>query len=125
MSSLRIPFLGLAAVWALVVFAATTIPTRADELAQNVGPVGPYQPIITTVGSKRLLAFYVPDSGLCDVLTTVWESTDVQASSAARFRVNLKPRQVLHLDCPGNVSLSLQCGDNAETLAIVASDVSD
>ncbi len=58
-------------------------------------------------------------------LAAVWESTDVQASSAARFRVHLKPRQVLHLDCPGNVSLSLQCGDNAETLAIVASDVSD
>jgi hypothetical protein len=118
MYSHRIPFIGAAAVWALVALAATA-PTYADELARNVGPVGPHQPILTTVGSKRVLAFYVPDGGLCDVFATVWESTDVQASSVTRFRVSLGPRQVLHLDCVGNASLSLRCGDHAETLAIV------
>lgn len=35
------------------------------------------------------------------------------------IRVSLKPSQVVHLDSVANTSLSLQCGDRAEPLAIV------
>jgi hypothetical protein len=38
---------------------------------------------------------------------------------SARFQANLRPRQKVQIDSPENKSLDLQCGDNAETLAIV------
>ena len=49
--------LSLAAAGAVVALTADSIPARADELAQNLGPVGPYEPILTTVGNKRVIAF--------------------------------------------------------------------
>jgi hypothetical protein len=115
----RIRFLRFAAAGALVALTATSTPARADELAQNLGPVGPHEPILTTVGSKRVIAFYVPDGGHCAVNAVVWDSTDADADSAARVRVSLSPRQMVHIDSVENKSLNLQCGDHAETLAIV------
>ena len=50
-------FLSFAAVGALVLSVAS-IDTRAEELAQNLGPVGAHEPILTTVGGKRVIAFY-------------------------------------------------------------------
>jgi hypothetical protein len=49
----------------------------------------------------------------------VWNTTDVNADSAARFQASLTPRQIMHVDTAENKSLDLQCGDNAESLAIV------
>ena len=111
--------LSLAAAGALVAFTAASIPAHADELAQNLGPVGPHEPILTTVGSKRVIAFYEPDSGNCAVHVVVWKTTDVDAESTAGFQADLNPRQMAHIDTAENKSLYLQCGDNAEYLAIV------
>lgn len=113
----RIP--SLAAAGALFVLTASSIAARADDLAHNLGPVGPHEPILTTVGSKRVIAFYEPDSGHCAFHAVVWTTTDVNANSAARFRADLSPRQMVHIDTAENSSLNLQCGDNAESLAIV------
>jgi hypothetical protein len=115
--------LSLAASGALVALTAASIPARADELAQNLGPVGPHEPILTTFGSKRVIAFYEADSGNCAVHAVVWNTTDVNADSAARFQATLNPRQMMHIDTAENKSLDLQCGDNAESLAIA--DTSD
>jgi hypothetical protein len=49
----------------------------------------------------------------------VWNTTDVNADSAARFQATLNPRQKIQIDSPENKSVHLQCGDNAKTLAIV------
>ena len=121
-------FLGLAATGALALSIAG-LPARADELAQNLGPVGPNEPILTTVGSKRIIAFYEPDSGRCAVHAVAWDNADADsviakfgpdpAHSAVRVRISLNPGQMVHIDSPANKSLNLQCGDNAETLAIV------
>ena len=54
-----------AAVGTLVVLGGFSLPARADELAQNLGPVGPHEPILTTLGSKRVIAFYEPGGGNC------------------------------------------------------------
>jgi hypothetical protein len=59
-------FLSLAAAGA-VALSMANIPARADEFAQNLGPVGPNEPILTTVGSKRIIAFYELDKGRCAV----------------------------------------------------------
>ena len=71
--------LSLAAAGAIVALTVASIPARADELAQNLGPVGPREPILTWVGSKRVIAFYQPDNGNCAVHVVVWDPADVKA----------------------------------------------
>jgi hypothetical protein len=111
--------LSLAAVGAISALIAVSLPAHADELTQNLGPVGPHEPILTTVGNKRVIAFFRPDSGNCEFHAVIWKTTDVNADSAARFRAGLNPRQMVTIDTIDNQSLKLQCGDNAERLAIV------
>ncbi len=67
-------FLTFAAAGALV-FTAVSVPARAEELLTHLGPVGPNEPILTAVGSKRVIAFYEPNSGHCAVNAVVWENT--------------------------------------------------
>ena len=110
--------LGFAAVGALALTVASS-PGYADELAQNLGPVGPNEPILTTVGSKRVIAFYVPGDGHCGINVVVWDLADINGDSAARVRVSLNPRQMVHIDSAENKSINLQCGESAETLALV------
>ena len=117
----RIQFLKFAAAGALVALTAASTPARADDLLSNLGPVRPHEPILTTAGGKRIVAFYVPDGGHCALNAVVWEDRDV-GTSAARVRVSLEPGQMVHIDSVENQSLNLQCGDNAETLAVVNSD---
>ena len=74
-------FLRFAAVGA-VALSLASIPARADEFVQNLGPVKPNEPILTTVGRKRIIAFY-----------------------------ELNHRQVVHIDSIDNKSINLQCGD--------------
>ena len=109
----------IAAVGTLVVLGGFSLPARADDLAQNLGPVGPHEPILTTVGSKRVIAFYEPGGGSCGLHVVVWNRADESGSSAARVRVSLNARQMAHIDSADNESLDLQCGDDAETLKIV------
>ena len=115
----RIQFLSVAAVGVLVALTAGSTPVRADELAQNLGPVGPHEPILTTVGGKRVIAFYVPGNGGCDIDAVVWDSDNADVCTAARIRVNLDPGHVIHIDSAKNRSLTLQCGDFAKALAVI------
>jgi hypothetical protein len=110
-------FLSFAAAGALALSVAS-IPTRADEVAQNLGPVGVHEPILTTVGGKRVIAFYEPGGGNCDLHVIVWNENDASGDSVARVRVSLNPRQMVRIDSAENKSINLQCGDNAETLAL-------
>ena len=114
-------FARLAAVGTLVIAGAVSLPVRANELAQNLGPVGPHDPILTTVGSKRVIAFFTPDGGHCGIHVVVWNPTDPEASSSIGVRVSLNPRQVVHIISAENKSLGLQCGDDAAKLTIVDS----
>ena len=111
--------LSLAAASALVALTAVNPSARADGLSQNLGPVGAHEPILITVGNKRVIAFFEPDSGNCAFHAVIWNTTDVNADSAARFRADLSARQMLTIDTNDNQSLKLQCGDNAERLAII------
>jgi hypothetical protein len=115
----RIQFLSVAAAGVLAALTADSIPVRADELAQNLGPVGPHVPILTVVGSKRVIAFYQPDSGNCAVHVVVWNTIDVNAGSTVGFGATLNPRQAVHINTAESEPLYLQCGDKAATLAVV------
>src|SRR6185295_12633087 len=122
----RIQLLKFAA--AVVVVACTLgTPARADELVQNLGPVGPHKAILTEVGSERVIAFYEPDNGRCAVQAVVYDKTDAYTgmTTAARVRVSLNPREMVHIDSTDNdsfKSLNLQCGKNAERLTIIDAD---
>ena len=124
----RIQLLKFAAAGGVVVCTLGT-PARADELVQNLGPVGPHEAILTEVGSERVIAFYEPDNGRCAVHAVVFDKTDAYTgmTTAARFRVSLNPREMVHIDSADSESiksLSLQCGKNAEKLTIIDTDSS-
>jgi hypothetical protein len=63
-----------------------------------------------------VIAFYEPGGGNCDLHVIVWNQNDASGDSVARVRVSLNPRQMVHIDSAEN--FNLQCGDNAETLAL-------
>jgi hypothetical protein len=115
-------FLKFAAAGAFLALTVSGTPARADEMAQNLGPVGPHEPMITTVGSKRVIAFYVPGNGGCNVQAVIWNGDDTDANTAAGIRVSLNPGQTTSIDSVENKSLTLKCGDDAETLALVDSN---
>ena len=115
----------LAVVGSLVALSAFGLPAHTDELAENLGSVGPHEPILTTVGSKRVIAFYLPGSGRCAVQMVIGDVRDPEGALGSRIRVDLEPGQMLHLDSVEQKSLNLACGDNAEKLAIVEKALSD
>ena len=111
------------------VVVACTLGTaaRADEMVQNLGPVGPHEAILTEVGSERVIAFYEPDNGRCAVHAVVFDKTDAYTgkTTAARVRVSLNPREIVHIDSADNESvksLNLECGKDAERLSIIDTD---
>ena len=126
----RIQLSKFAAMGSLVVLGTLGTPTRADELAQSLGPVGPHEAILTEVGSERVIAFYEPDNGRCAVHAVVFDKTDGHTgmTTAARVRISLEPSQIVHIDSAHNESplksLNLQCGENAEKLTIIDTDSS-
>ena len=113
--------LKIAAGAAFLALAVANHVAHADELVQNLGPVGPNDPILATFGNKRAIAFYEPDNGRCAVSAVVYEKTDADTgmTTAARVRVSLNPREVVHVDSTDNKTLTLRCGDYAETLSVV------
>jgi hypothetical protein len=113
--------LRFAAAGAFIAFTAVSPPARADDFAENLGPVGPHDPILTTFGNKRIIAFFERENGRCAVSAVVWEKSDAETgmTTSARVRVSLNPRQVVHIDSTDNKSINLQCSDRGQTLGLV------
>ena len=113
-----------AAVSALVALALTAAAgpvLGAEAPAQNLGPVGPSEPILVTAGTQRVVAYFAPERGGCAVNAVTWKDAEATAPYASmRVRVSLKPGQTLALDGSQRQSMSLLCGADASTLAVVA-----
>jgi hypothetical protein len=110
----------IAAAGILIALTAATSPAHTEELPRNLGPVGPHEPILTDVGTKRVLAWFKPDGDGCAVTGVVWTRTDVDGTSTAGMRIKLDPGQIIHFDSAYNVnSLNLKCADDARTLSMV------
>jgi hypothetical protein len=69
-----------------------------------------------------VIAFYEPDGAHCGLYAVVYNLADDSGASAAQVRMSLNAGQIVNLDSPNNKSLSLQCGDSAETLKVVDSN---
>jgi hypothetical protein len=92
--------------------------------------LSPNEPIITKVGGKRVLAFYVPEDGGYAVNAVVWDSDDVAyPSTRVRMKLNqgqifhiemkLNQGQIFHIDGLGTESIHIQCEDKASGLRVV------
>ena len=103
----------------LVALSALTNPASADETVQNLGPVPAHEPILKTVGNKHVIAFFVPGNGQCNVQAVAWNADDMEAKSAGGVRLSLNPGQTVAIDNSATESLTLKCGDHAETLAAI------
>jgi hypothetical protein len=104
---------------------ALIIPARSDELVQLLDPVGPHKPILATLGSKRVIAFYLPDSDHCALHAVIGDTANAYNDTqtpAVRIRISLEPGQIVHIDSVDNQSLNLQCGGSGEQLSVVDSD---
>lgn len=105
---------------AFLALTALTIPARSDELVQLLDPVGPHKPIIASVGSKRIIAFYLPGNNRCAVHAVIGDDAKAPTDTpAVRVRISLEPGQIVHIDTVEDKSLNLQCGTNAEDLSVV------
>jgi hypothetical protein len=118
-STMTHQFLKLAAAGAIVALTATSTPVRADDMVQNLGPVGPNEPILMTFGNKRAVAYFTSGSGVCALQAVVWNADDIDATSAAQLRTSLNPGQTTQIDASATDTLTLRCGDFAQTLAVV------
>ena len=83
--------------------------------------MGPHAPILTNVGSKRVIAFYTPGKNACALQAIVWTQEE-DTTSPARVRVSMDPGAIVHIDSPENESLNLQCSDDAKKLAVIEDD---
>ena len=111
-------FLKLAAAGAVVGVVGVTAAV-ADEYITHLGPVGPYEPILASVGTKRMIAFYEPDGGSCFVSTVVWDEAAPNAPYAsARLRVKLQPGQAFDLDGAKLETIKIKCGESAANLVV-------
>ena len=79
--------------------AAGAAPAFANERLNNLGPVGPREPILVNLGDQRIVAFFVPESGGCAVNAVTWTDTWPDAPYAStRVRIILKPGHIMQID---------------------------
>jgi hypothetical protein len=102
-----------------VLFASSaSVAANAEEPLNNLGPVGPHEPIVIAAGNQRVIAFYEPERGGCAVIAVTWK--EAAPDAPLRVRVSLKPGQMFQLDGAERQSVGLLCGADAATLALVA-----
>jgi hypothetical protein len=56
-------FLKMAAASAIVALPAFAAPVNAYERVQKLGPVVAFEPILTTIRNKNVVAFFSPGNG--------------------------------------------------------------
>ena len=112
--------LPLAAASALSLFAITEVATAGERVKANLGPVGPNEPILATVGKSRLVAYYEPDDGKCDVSAILFTARpDGGGNDSTRVRVTLHPGELFHLDGVREERIVLTCVPNAQALTVL------
>ncbi|MEM7398512.1 MAG: hypothetical protein AAGF48_12490 [Pseudomonadota bacterium] len=111
--------LPIAAVAALSLFVATEIAGAGDTHATNLGPVGPHEPILASVGKSRLLAFYQKDQGKCAVSAVLSSVTADGGVDAKRVRVALRPGELFHLDAADRERVVFTCAPDAQAMTVL------
>ena len=96
-------------------------PARAEDPTTNLGPVGPREPILATMGGQHVVAFFVPERGSCAVNAVIWKDAQADAPYASsRVKLSLRPGEMIQFDHGVRQSMNLLCGADASTLTAVA-----
>ena len=112
--------LTIAAAALLSVLATTTMSSAGEPAKVNLGPVGPNEPILATVGQSRLIAYYEPDGGKCAVSAVMFTtSTKGGGAKSTRVRVALHPGQIFRFDGAAGDRAILTCGPDAKALTVL------
>jgi hypothetical protein len=109
----------IAVIGAVAAFTSLSVPAVADELTY-LGPVGPHEPILASVGSERVIAFYLPGNNQCAMHAVIGDRSSDSEPARTRIRISLEPGQILHIDSVEGDSLNLRCEGNR--LAVVDTD---
>jgi hypothetical protein len=112
--------LSMGTAGALAALALTSPALADDGKRSNLGPVGPNEPILATFGDKRMIAFYKPHGGTCEVSAVVFDtSPNGGGEQSARVRVKLHPGEIFNLDDVADRSVMLTCGPKAKMLTVL------
>ena len=111
--------LSIAAAAAFSMFAATAIAGAGETSEMNLGPVGPYEPILASVGKSRLLAYYEPDHGKCAVNAVMSAASQDGNAKATRVRVALHPGELFHFDGVRNERIVFTCAPGAKAMTVL------
>lgn len=110
----------LTAAGALAAVLSGAVPASAEDNKANLGPVGPHEPILATIGGKRLIVSYEPSGGMCDVSAVVFDTAASGGGhESTRMRVILRPGELFQLEAVENEQVVLTCGPKARILAIL------
>jgi hypothetical protein len=107
----------IAVIGVVAAFTSFSVPVVADELITNLGPVGPNEPILASVGSERVIAFYLPGDNQCAMHAVIGDRSSNSEPARVRIRISLEPGQIMHIDSVEGDSLNLRCEGNR--LAVV------
>jgi len=107
----------IAVIGAVAAFTSLSVPAVADELITNLGPVGPNEPILASVGSERVIAFYLPGNNQCAMHAVIGDRSSNSEPARTRIRISLEPGQIMHIDSVEGDSLNLRC--EGDRLAVV------
>ena len=108
------------AAGALAALSFGSTPVAGVEMVQNLGPVGPNETVLATMGSMHVIAFFEADTGRCAVNAVVWDNLAADpGESAKRVRVAIGPSEIVRIDSAKQESVNLQCGRDAATLAVI------
>jgi hypothetical protein len=107
----------IAVLGVVAAFTSLSVPVVADELITNLGPVGPNEPILASVGSERVIAFYLPGDNQCAMHAVIGDRSSNSEPARVRIRISLEPGQIMHIDSVEGDSLNLRCEGNR--LAVV------
>jgi hypothetical protein len=79
--------LNVTAASALVGLAFINTPLAADGPAAHARPAGPHEPILASVGVRRVVAVasFATDFGHCAVNASVWDSIEAQETQHCAF----------------------------------------
>jgi hypothetical protein len=115
-----IQFLKFTVTGALIVPLIFSTSASATEMVQNLGPVKAHEGLLAEVGNMRVIAFFEPSSGSCAVNAVLWDTLGADpGESAKRVQVRIGPGEVINIETARQESLKLQCGKDAENLAII------
>jgi hypothetical protein len=106
----------IAVIGAVAAFTSLSVAAVADEVT-NLGPVGPHHPILASVGSERVVAFYLPGNNQCAMHAVIWDKSSDSEPAPVRIRISLEPGQIMHIDSVEGDSLNLRC--EGDRLAVV------